>query len=188
MLRQVREILDCIPSADGEVAMLGLMTASPDAIAADSVAHAAPEPSPERRVAPSSHHGASQAHDRLRLARVVLEAGFPADAVRAAYDALAKATAALLDQAPLPGHTALIAAVYRDLLPAGRMPAGAHAALATLHDLGSLEAHGVAVDPGLAAQAVTEAEAWVVRLAGSSAETDGTVQRAGNGALRAAVS
>jgi hypothetical protein len=131
----------------------------------------APEPSsaiprtgdPPTGAAASARHG-SQARERLRLARVVLEAGFPADAVRAAYDALTKAIAALLDDPPDPGHGALIAAVYRELLPAGRLPAGAHAALATLHDLCSLDSHGVVVDGALAAQAVTEAEQWVERL------------------------
>jgi superfamily II DNA or RNA helicase len=108
--------------------------------------------------------GMTQARERLRLARVVLDAGFPADAARAAYEALARAIAGLLDKPPQSGHAALVAAVYRDLLPAGRLPAGAHAALAMLHDLGSLDGQGVAVDADLASRAVDEAEQWVERL------------------------
>jgi len=38
------------------------------------------------------------------------------------------------------------------------------AALARLHDLTTLEAQGVDVDPALAAEAVGEAEAWVQRI------------------------
>ncbi len=193
MLRQVREILEGIPSAENESSVVEVMEEPPGtsagAVAASPLAQVLSDPSSEPRVVPSSsEHGVSPAHERLRLARVVLEAGFPADAVRAAYDALAKATIALLDRAPPPGHTALIAAVYRDLLPVGRMPAGAHAALATLHDLGSLDLHGVAVDAGIAAQAVSDAEAWVARLAGRVSETNGAVKLAGNRASRAATS
>ena len=42
--------------------------------------------------------------------------------------------------------------------------AAAHATLAMLHDLGALDAQGVAVDADLAARAVGEAEHWVERL------------------------
>lgn len=112
----------------------------------------------------SANGGGSSARERLRLARVVLGAGFPADAARAAYEALARAIAGLLVEPPLSGHIALVAAVYRELLPVGRLPAAAHAALAMLHDLSSLDAQGVAVDAHLAASAVGEAEQWVARL------------------------
>jgi superfamily II DNA or RNA helicase len=104
------------------------------------------------------------AQNRLRLARVVLQAGFADDAVRACYEALAAAIRELLDDASDRGHAALVAAIYRDLLPTGRLPAAAHGVLARLHDLTSLQAQGVLVDPALARQAVLEAEEWVGRL------------------------
>jgi hypothetical protein len=115
--------------------------------------------------------GGARARERLRLARVVLEAGFPADAARAAYEALARAIAALLREPPQPGHAALVAAVYRELLPAGRLPAGAHAALAMLHDLSLLDAQGVTIDAELATRAVEEAEQWIARLSAPSEHT-----------------
>ncbi len=96
---------------------------------------------------------------------MVLDAGFFEDALRAAYEALA-ATIAELGGASAPeGHAALVALIYRDLLPSGRLPAHAHAALARLHDLTTLERSGVPVDPTLAQESVAEAEAWVARLA-----------------------
>jgi hypothetical protein len=112
------------------------------------------------------------AQNRLRLARVVLDAGFHGDALRAAYDALASAIASLLDaplglppDAPRASlHAALVAALYRELLPSGRLPPAAHAALARVHDLSALEAHGVAVDADLARSGVDEASSWVERL------------------------
>jgi hypothetical protein len=120
----------------------------------------------------ASHPGAaladaSRAQNRLRLARIVLESGFPDDAVRAAYEALAAAIRGLLGGAAPGGHAALVAAIYRDLSPRGLLPSAAHAALARLHDLSGLEAQGVEVDTALAAESVSEAEAWVVRLSGS---------------------
>ena len=107
---------------------------------------------------------AARVANRLRLARVVLDAGFPADAVRAAYDALAAAVARLLGDGVPRSHAALVAAIYRELLPSGRLAAAAPAALARLHDLTSLEAEGVEVDQTLASEAVAEAESWVARL------------------------
>jgi len=108
-----------------------------------------------------------RAHDRLRLAHVVLQAGFASDAVRAAYEGLAAAVRALLDEESPAAleYTALVAAIYRDLLPRGRLPPSAHLTLAKLHDLTALEAHGVPVDGSLATQAVREASEWVERLA-----------------------
>jgi superfamily II DNA or RNA helicase/uncharacterized protein (UPF0332 family) len=101
---------------------------------------------------------------RLRLASIVLEAGFPADAVKAAYDALARAVRALLPSGGLDGHAALVAAIYRELVPAGRIPPSFHAALARLHDLAQLESHGIQVDHGMAAEVVAEAAQWMERL------------------------
>lgn len=80
----------------------------------------------------------------------MLAAGFPVDAARAAYEALACAIGGLLDEPAQPGHGALGEAVYREPSPAGRLPSAAHAALAMLHDLSSLDAQGVAVATGSA--------------------------------------
>jgi hypothetical protein len=107
----------------------------------------------------------SRAEDRLRLADVVLAAGFGGDAVRAAYDALASAVRALLAQPVGPEHGALIAAAYRELVPAGRAPEGLLGTLARLRDLTLLEAEQVAVEVDLAAAALRDARAWVERLA-----------------------
>jgi superfamily II DNA or RNA helicase len=106
----------------------------------------------------------SRAAGRLRFARVVLEAGFPADAARAAYDALAAAIAGRLDGPPPRDHGTLVAGIFRELLPSGRLPGAAHAALARLHDLAALEQHDVDVAPALAREALEEAESWVGRL------------------------
>jgi SNF2 family DNA or RNA helicase len=145
MLQQVREILEALEEPGSEREVETVLEEPSDA-------------------GPGLGRGPSQARDRLRLARVVLAAGFPADAARAAYEALACAIGGLLTQPAQPGHGALVAAVYRELLPAGRLPSAAHAALAMLHDLSSLDAQGVAVDADLAARAVDEAEQWVERL------------------------
>ncbi len=102
--------------------------------------------------------------NRLKLARVVLEAGFPGDAVRAAYEALAASISTLLEGPAPQGHAALVAQIYRDLLPAGRLAPAVPGALARLHDLTTLEAHGVEIDPQLAHEALEEAEHWVHRL------------------------
>jgi superfamily II DNA or RNA helicase len=114
---------------------------------------------------PAPANSAPRAADRLRLAQVVLDAGFPADAVRAAYDALAAEVRAQLATPPAPEHAALVAAVYRELVPTGRAPDGLMATLARLRDLTSLEAHEVPVDPTLAAAAVADARGWIERLA-----------------------
>ena len=76
----------------------------------------------------------------------------------------AGAVRSLFSVAPAEGHAALIAAIYRELVPAGRAPPALHGALARLSDLTQLEAHGVAVDAALASEAVTEARSWVTRL------------------------
>jgi superfamily II DNA or RNA helicase len=115
--------------------------------------------------APLKRAGASHALNRLALARVVLDAGFPADAVKAAYESLAAAIGGLLSEAPL-NHATLVAAIFRQLLPAGQLPSGAHATLARLHDLTLLEAQGVEVDPGFAGAAVVEVGEWLARLGG----------------------
>jgi hypothetical protein len=108
--------------------------------------------------------GDAYAHSRLALARVVLEAGFPGDAVKAAYEALAAAIGGLLAERPAE-HSSLVAAIFRELLPRGLLPAGAHGSLARLHDLTSLDAHGVEVETALAHAAVLEAAEWIARVA-----------------------
>jgi hypothetical protein len=178
MLRQVREILERMeePGSEGEVEIVSeepneaaegpSPTPASSKVPAPEVAATVllPASGGTRENGGGTGRGAAQARDRLRLARVVLGAGFPADAVRAAYQALACAIAGLLDEPPSPGHGALVAAVYRELLPAGRLPAAAHAALAMLHDLTSLDVQGVAIQGELATQAVSDAEQWVERL------------------------
>jgi superfamily II DNA or RNA helicase len=129
---------------------------------------AAAQPPGEPRAARPPVARRSRSHEKLRLAKLVLEAGFAGDSVRAAYEALASAIGGLLEgttAAPtLAAHTTLLAAIFRDLLPAGRLPQGAHGALARLHDLATLESLGIEVDPALAQGAVNEAELWVDRL------------------------
>jgi hypothetical protein len=120
---------------------------------------------------PVARAGAGHALNRLALARVVLDAGFPADAVKAAYEALAAAIGGLLNEAA-PNHATLVAEIFRQLLPAGRLPSGAHATLARLHDLTLLEAHGVEVDAALAGAAVGEVGEWLARLGALPAAGD----------------
>jgi superfamily II DNA or RNA helicase/uncharacterized protein (UPF0332 family) len=105
-----------------------------------------------------------RADDRLRLANVVLDAGFAADAVKAAYDALASAITALTEAAKPSDHAALVVLLYKELIPSGRLPSTAPGVLARLHDLTMLQQHGVDVDEQLARQVVGEAEEWVNRL------------------------
>lgn len=149
-------------------------TKTPGAKSAPGEAHLAPEdpaaaqPPGEPRAARPAGARRSRSHEKLRLAKLVLDAGFAGDSVRAAYEALASAIGGLLEgttAAPtLAAHTTLLAAIFRDLLPAGRLPQGAHGALARLHDLATLESLGIEVDPALAQGAVSEAELWVDRL------------------------
>lgn len=102
--------------------------------------------------------------NRLKLARVVLEAGFPGDAVRAAYEALEASLTSLMEGPAPQGHPALVAHIYRELLPSGRLAPAVPGVLARLHDLTTLEFHGVQVDAKLAQEALGEAEHWVHRL------------------------
>ena len=102
--------------------------------------------------------------NRLKLARVVLEAGFSSDAVRAAYEALAASLTSILEGPAPQDHATLVARLYRDLLPSGRLPSAVPGVLARLHDLTALEAHDVEVDAKLAEEVLGEAEHWVQRL------------------------
>lgn len=103
------------------------------------------------------------ARQRLRLAQVVLDAGFPADAVRAAYEAIAAALRARLDAPIADGHPALVAAIYRELLPSGAIPSTLPGVLAKIHDLLLLEEHALPIDATIAAAAVEDARAWLER-------------------------
>ncbi len=133
------------------------------------------------QAAPASRAGRQKrrAQDRLRLATVVLEAGFPADAAKAAYDALAHAIASRLEDARPATHEALVAAVYRELLPSGKLAPAAPGVLARLHDLTTLETHGVEVDASLAAEVVAEAQGWVERLGAEIEEEDAACNESG---------
>ena len=118
---------------------------------------------PTTRRRPDMRATEAFARQRLRLAHVVLEAGFPGDAVRAAYEAMAASLRARLEAPIEEGHPALVAAVYRELLPSGAIPSTLPGVLAKIHDLSSLEEHGVPVDPTIAAGAVEDARAWLER-------------------------
>jgi superfamily II DNA or RNA helicase len=142
-----------VAEADGMQRELEPISASPS--------QAPPEPSTSPMPMPMGRRDLN----RLKLARVVLEAGFPGDAVRAAYEAMAVSLTALIEGPAPQGHTALVAHIYRDLLPSGRLASAVPGVLARLHDLTALEAHGVEVDAKLAQEVLEEAEHWVQRLA-----------------------
>ena len=105
---------------------------------------------------------------RLRLARIVLEAGFPEDALKAAYQALAGTLVAKTDAPPPAGHAELVGILYRDLLPHGKAPLAAAGLLAKLHDLCGLEAQGIALPENLVAAAIEETEVAVADLGRTS--------------------
>ncbi|MBM4395267.1 MAG: DEAD/DEAH box helicase [Deltaproteobacteria bacterium] len=152
------------PRPEPEPAPAQPVTAAPEPVtAAPEPVAAAPEPVAPAP-GPESPRAAGRSGNRLRLARVVLEAGFPGDAVKASYEALAAAVSGLVDGTPPAGHAALVAAMYKDLVPSGRLAATVPGILARLHDLTTLEALGVDVDVDLARGAVGEAEEWVGRL------------------------
>ncbi len=137
------------------------LIASPEATVTEEAGAEASPPEPP----PTTSRQEVPAQNRLRLARVVLDAGFFGDAVRAAYEALSAAVAGLAEGARPEHHAALVAILYRDLLPSGKVPAAVPAVLARLHDLSSLEQLGVPVDPALARGAVEEAAGWVAQIA-----------------------
>jgi superfamily II DNA or RNA helicase len=158
------------PAGDAEAASARRPTSTASSAAEASplpaVADATPialERSPVANGTSALRVGDRVAARRLALARVVLDAGFAAEAVRAAYEALAAVIGALLAAAPT-SHAALVAGIYGELLPSGRLPAGAHGALARLHDLTLIEAHGVEVEVELARAAVEEAAEWFARI------------------------
>ncbi|MEO7591405.1 MAG: hypothetical protein ABI134_09355, partial [Byssovorax sp.] len=151
----ISEPSPALPEPALEASTLALPAA---ALIASPEATAEAPPPPSRREAP--------AQNRLRLARVVLSAGFFGDAVRAAYEALSAAVAGLAEGARPEHHAALVVILYRDLLPSGKVPFAVPATLARLHDLSTLEQLGVPVDPALAKEAVEEAEGLVSQIAG----------------------
>jgi superfamily II DNA or RNA helicase len=113
----------------------------------------------------------ARARERLRLAAVVLDAGFPCDAARAAHQGLAQALTVLLwqEQGNPPGnlardHHGLVAALFRVLGAKGKLPPALHGTLARLHDLAALDEQGVHLDAALARDAVDEATRWVQRI------------------------
>jgi superfamily II DNA or RNA helicase/uncharacterized protein (UPF0332 family) len=181
-LRQLKETMEAAAEpGDGTATVTATVTAN----AADTVAAPTPLPSRERlgegapplqaptpptppsvsSSPPAPSPAPSRAANRLRLARLVLENGFTGDAIKAAYDALASACAGQLDGGQRPAtHPALVAALYRELIPAGRLAPAAAIALSRLHDLTTLEEHGVEVDAALAREVLSEAEAWVERM------------------------
>ena len=120
---------------------------------------------PAGTTAGRANSGAVRARDRLRFAELVLKEKFHADAVRAAYDGVATVIGALVEGDRPSTHEAIVAAIYRELLPSGRLPCAAHGVLARVRDLMSLEQHGVQVDEETARQAVADAREWIDRLA-----------------------
>jgi superfamily II DNA or RNA helicase len=103
------------------------------------------------------------ARQRLRLAQVVLSAGFFGDAVRAAYEAVAASLRARLDPSLGAAHADLVAAVYAELLPSGAIPSTLPSVLAKIHDLAVLGEQGLPIDPEIATSAVEDARAWLER-------------------------
>ena len=177
-LRQLREVLENAAAPGHDVEVVDLPEEPVAVEAAEPTLAAAPPPeltlSPALAAAePStpSTRPQARAKNRLRLAEVVLREGFHADAVRAAYDALSSTIRALAEGEVGPSHDALVAVVYRELLPSGKLPVAAHAALAQLRDLTLLEGQGVEVGQSVAEAAVAEARRWVDRLGPGSQET-----------------
>ena len=193
-VRQVQEVLEAVgepaaPSVQGEVAgdaaedadapgagSVAVMEAGSVAVA-DAGSVAVAEAGSMAVVGPGSsvavgagaaalsRRPAARADDRLRLARVVLNAGFPNDAARASYEAVAAALRDVAGPGAPSDHAGLVAALYRDLLPSGRVPAGAHAVLARLHDLAALGSAGVELPAKVAEETLAEAAALVTQIA-----------------------
>jgi superfamily II DNA or RNA helicase len=122
-----------------------------------------PRLAPAAPAQPPAPH-VKRANERLRLAELVLREGFHADAVRASYEALAASVRGLSSEPIGSSHDALVAAIYRVLLPTGQLPVAAHGVLARLRDLTQLEEHGVELDEAMASQAVEDARQWMERL------------------------
>lgn len=189
-LREAIERLDAPPSGAGEAEAVEHVEVTLDAAAMAATSEPASvsdvgeggRPSHVEVVAgPSSStrgRNEARARERARFARVVLGAGFPADAVQASYDALAASIAAVAEHEGPIAHAALVARLYRDLVPRGIVPAEVAATLARLRDLTMLRDEGVDVDATLAGASVDEAESWLGRLAGAPSDGSGAAQSA----------
>ena len=120
----------------------------------------------------ADHPGATSLRQRpdqrLRLARIVLEAGFPEDALRAAYQALVGALVARTEGPPPAGHAGLVGLLYRDLLPHGLAPLGVAGLLAKLHDLCELDTQGITLPEALVVATLEETELAVTDLGRTS--------------------
>ncbi|MBI5538017.1 MAG: DEAD/DEAH box helicase [Deltaproteobacteria bacterium] len=179
-LKQLREVFDQLAEPGQDVreeeevapqpapesaAVAALKTAAALAAGAPETAEVAEVAEVAAQVAHAAGDGKhARARNRLRLAEVVLQSGFHSDAVRASYEALAAAVRSLSETPIGPTHNALVACIYRELLPTGRLPMAAHGVLARLRDMTLLEEQDVAVDAQMASQAVEDARQWVERL------------------------
>lgn len=106
--------------------------------------------------------------ERLRLAELVLAAGFSHDALRASYEALAGALRGrLADPSVARDHLALVGAARRELLASGEASMATLAALAYLRDLCELAGAGEALGIEVAEAAIAEARVHVERLEAS---------------------
>jgi len=166
-LRRLREVFEALEAPEEAVAIVEEEAVPPTPAEAPLVVEEKPQPVLPA-AAPSAPRAESpfrsRASNRLLLAELVLREGFRSDAVRASYDALASAVRGLAATPVGPTHDALVAAIYRELLPSGSLPIGAHTALAMLRDLTVLEDHGVELEEQMARQAVEDARKWVERL------------------------
>lgn len=111
-----------------------------------------------------------RAQERMRLAAILLEANFPCDAARAAYQGLAHALTLWLrkEQGSLPNslreHRALVAALFQVPPIREKLPPALHATLARLHDMASLEEQGILLDSSIAREAISEVGPWIARI------------------------
>ena len=180
-LRQAQSILNGVGGDDTPPAEAAAAIASTEiaAIAIDTAALAPMLPAAESAKSTElvraentegrdGHPLSKVARNRLRLADVVLQAGFPNDAIRAAYEALSASLRSLLPNAIDDGHAPLVAALYRELVPSGRVNASIPSLFARLRDLMLLDGHAFAIEPSLATEAVRDVSAWITRAESAS--------------------
>ncbi|HQP37657.1 MAG TPA: SNF2-related protein [Polyangiaceae bacterium] len=178
-VRQLRKVFNAVQAPEEAVAIVQEEPAAivpeqteepqappalPESVETPAQPARAGETPPATQRARAGAPSGSRAANRLLLAELVLREGFRSDAVRAAYDALASAVRGLAKDPIGNTHDALVAAIYRELLPSGSLPVAAHTTLAMLRDLTSLEDHGVELEEQMARQAVEDARKWVDRL------------------------
>ncbi len=123
----------------------------------------AEEPAPIAPLEEAPLEKMDHARQRLRLARIVLDAGYPGDAARAAYEALGASLRWLLPPGAGSGYGDLLDAVCMHLVPSGTVPASMSATLARVHDLAEAAERGEAIDHGLVGRAVDETAEWIDR-------------------------